>query len=80
MWIIFITLMALVSFNLYPEINKVPKKTFKHDPTPQPGKPQKVESWVPERQKEKNLMDVIEKSRMKKQVARNENISFKQNA
>lgn len=45
LWIVSITLMACISFNLYPEINKVPKKTFKHHPTPQPGKPQKVESW-----------------------------------
>jgi len=74
LWIISIILMACISFNLYPEINKVPKKTFKHHPTPQPGKPQKVESWFPERQKEKNLMDEIERSRMKKEVAKNENI------
>ena len=69
LWIISIILMACISFNLYPEINKVPKKTFKHHPTPQPGKPQKVESWFPERQKQKNLMDEIEKSIMKKEVA-----------
>ena len=74
LWIISIILMACISFNLYPEINKVQKKTFKHHPTPQPGKPQKVESWFFERQKEKNLMDEIEKSRMKKEVAKNENI------
>lgn len=69
MWILFIILMALISFNLYPDINKVPRKTFKTHPTPKLPKPQKVESWFPEREKEKNLMDEIEKSRMKKEVA-----------
>lgn len=69
LWIISIILMACISFNLYPEINKVQKKTFKTHPTPQPGKPQKVESWFPEPKKEKNLMEEIERSRMKKEVA-----------
>ena len=72
MWIVSIILMALVSFNLYPEINKVQKKTFKTHPTPQPRKPQKVESWFPERPKGKNLMEEIERSRMKKEFAKND--------
>lgn len=66
-WLISIILMAVYSFSAYPDIVRV-KRNHK---TPQPQEPKRVKSLLPAIPKEKNLMDEIEKSRERKEVANN---------
>lgn len=72
LWVISIILMWMFSFSAYPDVVKVRYPKFKTQSTPQPQEPKRVKSLFPPIQKEKNLMDEIEKSREKKEVASNE--------
>lgn len=65
--IIILAILLGVSLSLYPDIVRV-KRNHK---TPQPQKPKQVKSLFPRIPKEKNLMDEIEKSREKKELANN---------